>query len=239
MAISLSIVVPVKDEAGNAGPLAREIAAALQGEEVEIIFVDDASSDATLSELSALKAELPQLRVLRHGKNSGQSRAIRTGVWAAHGAIVATLDGDGQNDPADLPKLVARLRAGHAGLGMVSGVRASRQDVASRKWASRWANKLRRWALKDQATDSGCGIKAFRKSAYIALPYFDHQHRFMPTLMQREGFEVAFETVNHRARQFGQSKYTNLQRLFAGISDVLGVRWLLARFGGDPQATEL
>ncbi|HTO41280.1 MAG TPA: glycosyltransferase family 2 protein, partial [Rhizomicrobium sp.] len=181
MSVSLSIVVPVKDEAGNVVPLAREIAAAVAGEAAEIIFVDDGSADATPAELTALKAELPQLRVLRHGRNAGQSRAIRTGVLAARGSLIGTLDGDGQNDPADLAALLAVLRA-DGQLGMVSGVRAKRKDTFSRKLASRLANGLRRRALNDTAVDSGSGIKVFRREAFLALPYFDHQHRFMTTL---------------------------------------------------------
>jgi len=238
MPVSLSVVVPVKDEAGNAGPLAREIAAALTGEGAEIIFVDDGSTDTTVAELTALKAELPNLRVIRHGRNSGQSRAIRTGVRAARGDIVATLDGDGQNDPADLPNLVTTLKANDR-FGMVSGVRATRRDTFSRRLASSLANGFRRRALHDTAIDSGCGIKAFRREAFLALPYFDHQHRFMTTLMLREGYEVGFAPVNHRPRLHGRSKYTNLQRMFAGITDILGVRWLQARTKPDPEPTEL
>ena len=238
MPVSLSVVVPVKDEAGNVGPLAREIAAALTGEGAEIIFVDDGSTDTTVAELTALKAELPNLRVIRHGRNSGQSRAIRTGVRAARGDIVATLDGDGQNDPADLPNLVTTLKANDR-FGMVSGVRATRRDTFSRRLASSLANGFRRRALHDTAIDSGCGIKAFRREAFLALPYFDHQHRFMTTLMLREGYEVGFAPVNHRPRLHGRSKYTNLQRMFAGITDILGVRWLQARTKPDPEPTEL
>jgi glycosyltransferase involved in cell wall biosynthesis len=238
MPVSLSVVVPVKDEAGNVAPLAREIAAAVKGEEAEIIFVDDGSTDATAHELTALKAEIPNLRVIRHTRNAGQSRAIRTGVRAAQAPIVATLDGDGQNDPADLTNLVAALRA-NDGFGMVSGVRAERRDTFSRRMASSLANGLRRRALNDTAVDSGCGIKAFRRDAFLALPYFDHQHRFMTTLMLREGYGVGFAQVNHRPRVHGRSKYTNLQRMFAGISDVLGVRWLQSRYKGDPEPTEL
>jgi len=238
MPVSLSVVVPVKDEAGNVGPLAREIAAALTGEGAEIIFVDDGSTDTTAAELTALKAELPNLRVIRHGRNSGQSRAIRTGVRAARGDIVATLDGDGQNDPADLPNLVTTLKANDR-FGMVSGVRATRRDTFSRRLASSLANGFRRRALHDTAIDSGCGIKAFRREAFLALPYFDHQHRFMTTLMLREGYEVGFADVNHRPRLHGRSKYTNLQRMFAGIYDILGVRWLQARTKPDPEPTEL
>jgi glycosyltransferase involved in cell wall biosynthesis len=238
MSVSLSVVVPVKDESGNVAPLAREIAHAVRDEAAEIIFVDDGSTDATAAELAALKPELPNLRVIRHGRNAGQSRAIRTGVRAARGPVIATLDGDGQNDPADLPRLVGALRADDR-LGMVSGVRARRKDTFSRRLASGLANGFRRRALKDTAVDSGCGIKAFRREAFLALPYFDHQHRFMTTLMLREGFEVGFADVNHRPRVHGHSKYTNLQRMFAGISDVMGVRWLQSRYRVDPEPTEL
>lgn len=238
MQVSLSVVVPVKDEAGNVVPLAREIAAAVCGEEVEIVFVDDGSTDATAGELAALKAELANLRVIRHHHNAGQSRAIRTGVRAARGAIIATLDGDGQNDPADLPKLVAALRADET-FGMVSGVRAKRKDAFSRRLASSFANGFRRRVLNDIATNSGCGIKAFRREAFLALPYFDHQHRFMTTLMLREGYGVGFADVNHRPRLHGHSKYTNLQRMLAGIADVMGVRWLQSRYRPDPEPTEL
>jgi dolichol-phosphate mannosyltransferase len=238
MPIALSIVVPVKDEAGNAGPLAREIMAAVGGDNTEIIFVDDASADRTAEELAALKGEIANLRIIRHGRNAGQSRAIRTGVMAAQGAIIATLDGDGQNDPADLPRLIAMLESDGA-TGMVSGVRVKRQDSAARKWASRLANAYRQRMLKDTAADSGCGIKAFRREAFLALPYFDHQHRFMTTLMLREGYAVRFLPVNHRPRLHGQSKYGNLQRMLVGVADIRGVRWLQRRYGADPRPKEL
>jgi dolichol-phosphate mannosyltransferase len=242
MAMSLSVVVPVKDEAENVGPLAREIAAAIAGEpESEIIFVDDGSTDGTAEALAALKAELPSLRAIRHAANLGQSRAIRTGVGAARADIVVTLDGDGQNDPADIPKLLAELRKDETPhrIGMVSGVRARRQDKLSRKLASRAANSIRQWLLKDNATDTGCGLKAFRREAFLALPYFDHIHRFLITLMIREGYDVRFVDVNHRPRLHGTSKYSNLNRALVGIADLLGVRWLQRRFRGRVEAKEL
>ena len=234
----ISVVVPVKDEAGNVGPLAREIAAALTGEPHEILFVDDGSSDGTAQALAALKAELPQLRVLRHGRNLGQSRGIRTGVQAARGEIIVTLDGDGQNDPADIPTLVSRLRT-EPELAMVSGVRVKRQDSASRRLASRLGNGFRSALLGDGATDTGCGLKAFRRQAFLDLPYFDHLHRFLIAMIQREGGKVAYVAVNHRPRLTGASKYTNFGRLLVSVQDLLGVRWLQRRHRGPADIREL
>jgi dolichol-phosphate mannosyltransferase len=240
MAVTLSVVVPVKDEAENIGPLAREIAAAVNGAgESEIIFVDDGSGDGTPAVLQAMKGELPSLRVISHASNLGQSRAIRTGVRAARGEIVVTLDGDGQNDPADIPKLLAEFDRGDASLGLVSGVRAKRQDTVSRRLASRIANGVRQSLLHDGAKDSGCGLKAFRREAFLALPYFDHLHRFLITMMIRESYKVAFVDVNHRPRLHGQSKYTNFHRMLVGIDDLLGVRWLQRRMRGKTEATEI
>jgi len=236
--IAVSVVVPVKDEAGNVGPLAREIAAALKAEPHEIIFVDDGSTDATAAELRALKAEIPALRVLRHARNLGQSRSIRTGVMAARGGIVVTLDGDGQNDPADTPKLLALLRS-DPGLAMVSGVRVKRQDKASRRLASRLGNGLRNALLGDGASDTGCGLKAFHRDMFLALPYFDHMHRFLIALTQREGGKVGFAPVNHRPRLQGASKYTNFGRLLVSVHDLLGVRWLQRRHRGPSKTEEL
>lgn len=225
----ISVVVPVFDEEGAAPDLAREIAAAFRGRDYEMVFVDDRSRDGTLAALTALKAELPQLRVLSHRANSGQSRAIRTGVLAARGDIVVTLDGDGQNDPADGPKLVDALRVGPPELALVGGERVKRQDSQAKKIASRFGNGVRKRLLKDVANDTGCGLKAFRREAFLRLPYFDHIHRYIPALMLREGYKVAFLPVNHRHRQTGQSKYTNLGRLWASLSDLLGVMWLQSR----------
>lgn len=239
MPIAVSIVVPVKDEAGNVVSLAREIAAALDGQaDHEILFVDDGSTDETVPALVALKAQIPQLRVLRHGRNMGQSRGIRSGVLAARGATIVTLDGDGQNDPADIPKLLALLGRDGA-VAMVSGVRVKRQDTASRRLASKLGNGFRNWLLKDGAADTGCGLKAFQREAYLLLPYFDHQHRFLIALMRREGFGVGFVPVGHRARVAGQSKYTNFGRLLVSAADLLGVRWLIRRHRGPAGTVEL
>jgi dolichol-phosphate mannosyltransferase len=237
----ISVVVPVHNEAGNAAALAREIAAALNGRAFEMIFVDDASKDGTRAELAAARAEMPMLRILSHRGNAGQSRAIRTGVLAARAPIVCTLDGDGQNDPADLPALIARLTRADApeGLAMVQGRREKRQDTAAKRWASRLANGVRKRLLRDKSDDSGCGIKAFRRDVFVLLPYFDHMHRYMAALVLREGHGVEFLGVHHRPRGAGTSKYTNLGRLWAAISDLQGVMWLNSRFRNPGGADEL
>ena len=242
--MTVSVVVPVKDEAENVAPLVREIAAAMarlpaaMAAGHEIIFVDDGSTDGTAQALKALKAEVPALRVLRHPRNLGQSRGIRTGVLAARGDIIVTLDGDGQNDPADIPALLAIIAADKE-IGLVSGVRVKRRDTASRRAASRLGNGLRQWLLADGATDTGCGLKAFRREAFLDLPYFDHIHRYLIALMRRDGWEVAFVPVGHRPRLAGRSKYTNLGRLLVSVHDLLGVRWLQRRHGGRSRSEEL
>ncbi|WP_309092177.1 glycosyltransferase family 2 protein [Phenylobacterium sp.] len=225
----ISVVVPVFDEEGAAPALAREIARAFAGRDFEIVFVDDASRDGTRTALSALKAEIPQLRVVAHRKNAGQSRAIRTGVLAARAPLIVTLDGDGQNDPADGPALADVLAAGPPDLAMVGGERVKRQDSRAKKIASKVGNSVRKRLLKDTANDTGCGLKAFRREAFLRLPYFDHMHRYLPALMIREGFRSEFRPVNHRHRETGRSKYTNLGRLWASLSDLLGVMWLQSR----------
>lgn len=225
----ISVVVPVHDEEGAAGPLAREIAEAFAGRSFEMVFVNDASRDGTLAELRALQAELPTLRVLSHGSNAGQSRAVRTGVLAARAPIVVTLDGDGQNPPADAPRLVDLLAASPSTVALVGGVRAKRQDTGAKRWASRWANRIRKRLLGDDADDTGCGLKAFRRDVFLRLPYFDHIHRYLPALMIREGYENRYLDVDHRHRETGRSKYTNWGRLMASLSDLLGVMWLKTR----------
>ena len=235
----ISVVVPVYDEEGAAPDLAREIASAFAGQPHELIFVDDHSRDGTLAALTALKAEIASLRVLTHGANSGQSRSIRTGILAARGEIIVTLDGDGQNDPADGPGLVAALLAGPPELALVGGERVKRQDSQAKKIASRLGNGIRKRLLGDTANDTGCGLKAFRREAYLRLPYFDHIHRYIPALMIREGYRIAFAPVNHRHRQTGVSKYNNLGRLWASVSDLAGVMWLGSRARQPGQVTEI
>jgi len=225
----VSVVVPVFNESGAAADLAREIAAAFAGHSLEILFVDDCSRDDTRARLLALKAEIPALRVLGHSANAGQSRAVRTGVLAARGDIIVTLDGDGQNDPADAPRLVEALKSGPPELALVGGERVRRQDSAAKKVASRIGNGVRKRLLRDTANDTGCGLKAFRREAFLRLPYFDHIHRYLPALMLREGYATAFLPVGHRPRTTGSSKYTNLGRLWASISDLWGVMWLQSR----------
>jgi dolichol-phosphate mannosyltransferase len=241
MTVALSVVVPVKDEAENVGPLAREIAGVVgHDSSVEIIFVDDGSADETLANLLKLKFELPMLRVLRHSRNAGQSRALRTGVRAARAGTIVTLDGDGQNDPADIPKVLAPYaEADSAHLGMVSGVRVKRRDSIGKQVASQLANRYRRSVLKDGAVDVGCGLKAFRRDAFLALPYFDHMHRYLAALMRREGYEVRFVDVGHRPRLHGRSKYGLWDRFLVGTEDVFGVLWLKKRYRDGIEATEL
>ncbi|MEI9888974.1 MAG: glycosyltransferase family 2 protein [Rhizomicrobium sp.] len=231
MAIGLSIVIPCKNEVDNVAPVARELAGALAGMDAEIIFIDDGSTDGTAAALAALKGELPMLRVLRHERNAEKSRAVLNGARAARGEIVVTFDGDGQNDPQDIARLIAPFAADPGKrIGIVAGVRgARRQDTASRKVASRLANGFRRWMLNDQATDTACGLKAFRREVLLSLPFFDNYHRYFITLVLREGYEARFVDVNDRARMHGVSKYTNFGRAMVGISDLFGVRWLQRR----------
>jgi dolichol-phosphate mannosyltransferase len=225
----ISVVVPVHDEEGAAAPLAREIAQAFAGRSYEMIFVDDASRDGTLAELRAVMTELPALRVLSHGQNAGQSRAVRTGVLAARAPVVVTLDGDGQNPPADAPRLADALIAAPPIVALVGGRRAKRQDSEAKRFASRWANRIRKRLLRDDADDTGCGLKAFRRDVFLRLPYFDHVHRYLPALVIREGYENRYLDVDHRHRETGRSKYTNWGRLMASFTDLLGVMWLKTR----------
>ena len=226
----LSVVIPAFNEEGNIAALLAECVAALRGVVAfEVIFVDDRSRDGTLAALQAAKAQTPELRVIAHETQSGQSTAIRNGVKAARGAWVATLDGDGQNDPADLPKLLAARDAGAPGVKLYAGWRVNRQDTGSKKWASKWANGIRSRLLRDATPDTGCGTKLFERAAFLDLPYFDHMHRYLPALMQRAGWKTTSVPVNHRPRGAGVSKYTNLGRALVGVRDLMGVAWLIKR----------
>jgi dolichol-phosphate mannosyltransferase len=226
----VSVVVPVFNEQDNIPPLLAEIAAALRGRvDFEIVYVDDASKDDSLAVLTRAKAQYPELRVIRHVSQSGQSTAIRNGVKAARGTWIATLDGDGQNDPADIPKLIAMRNDSADAIKLFAGWRVERKDSGSKRWASKWANAIRSRLLRDDTPDTGCGIKLFERAAFLDLPYFDHMHRYLPALMQRAGWQVRSVPVNHRSRSTGVSKYNNLNRALVGITDLRGVGWLIKR----------
>ncbi len=239
VSLRLSVVVPVRNEAGNIAPLVAEIAAACAPlGAFEIIYVDDGSSDDTAGELARLRAEYPFLRGLRHRESCGQSAAVRSGVRAARAAIVATLDGDGQNDPAFLPAMVAKLEACGPQAGLVQGQRVGRKDTGFKRLQSRIANRVRGWVLRDDTRDTGCGLKCFRRDVYLALPYFDALHRFMPALVKREGYSILHHDVIDRPRLSGRSNYGFFDRLWVGIVDLMGVRWLIRRRKRVPVVTE-
>lgn len=229
--MKISVVVPVHNETDNVNALIAEIHQALNAQEAyEMIFVDDGSSDDTLVKLKQAMENYPQLRVLQHQKSCGQSRAIHTGVQAAHYDWIATLDGDGQNDPADIPNLIDALAHQDSNkLWMLAGHRHQRNDTGWRRFSSKFANAIRQAVLHDNTPDTGCGLKLFRRDKFLALPYFDHIHRFMPAMMQMIGGEVMSVKVNHRARSHGLSKYGTLDRLMAGFVDLLGAIWLKKR----------
>jgi dolichol-phosphate mannosyltransferase len=238
--MDLSVVIPVRNEAENIAPLVAEIGAALDGlVGYEIVVVDDGSDDGTLDEVLRSARALPQLRLLRHSKSCGQSAAVRTGVRAARAPWIATLDGDGQNDPADIPRLWRLVREAPPGAPLlVNGHRQQRRDSWSKRRASRIANAVRRRLLHDDTPDTGCGLKLFSRALYLDLPYFDHMHRFMPALVLREGGIVRSVPVNHRPRRRGASKYGLLDRLAVGIVDLLGVLWLQRR-AARPQLVDV
>jgi dolichol-phosphate mannosyltransferase len=227
-----SIVIPMKNEAGNAARLIAEIEAACGPiGPFELIVVDDGSTDATRATLSGLAASRPWMRVLAHDRSAGQSAAVHSGVRAAKAAIVCTLDGDGQNPPDQLPLILAPLLATDAATGptLVAGQRKGRKDTWSKKLASIAANRIRSTILKDGTRDTGCGLKAFRRDAFLALPYFNHMHRYLPALFARDGGTIALVDVTHRARGEGKSNYSNLGRAIVGLYDLIGVAWLLRR----------
>lgn len=228
--VRLSVVIPIFNEADNVLPLLEEIERALSGGPVfEVVFVDDGSTDDTRDRLAPAVAA-GRARLVRHLRRSGQSAAVRTGAKAARGAWIATLDGDGQNDPADIPALLHRAGDGGADAPLlVGGLRLSRRDTWSKRAASRFANGIRQALLKDGCTDTGCGIKLFDRQAFLDLPYFGAMHRFLPALFRAHGHPVAYVPVNHRPRRRGASKYTNLQRGLVGVVDLLGVYWLKRR----------
>ncbi len=233
---TLSVVIPVRNEEASILPLVREIGQALRDHAFEIVYVDDGSEDATGQRLAEAAAESPLLRWLRHRQSCGQSAAILTGVRAASGEWIATLDGDGQNDPADIPALLAHALAWEAVPGsgrlplLVSGERRCRRDALVKRISSRLANALRAWLLRDGTPDTGCGLKLFRRRAFLELPHFDHMHRFLPALFIRAGGRVVSVPVSHRPRLRGRSKYGTLDRLWVGLLDLAGVFWLQRRW---------
>ncbi|MBS1212311.1 MAG: glycosyl transferase, group 2 family protein [Proteobacteria bacterium] len=230
--MELSVVVPVHNEVDNLEPLLEEITRALSGVgEYEIVYVDDGSTDSTRQKLMDLRERFPRLRVLCHRMGCGQSTALLTGVRAAKAPIVATLDGDGQNDPADIPHLLTALAElqREQPLAMVAGYRRRRKDTGWRRFSSRVANTVRGGLLQDHTPDTGCGLKVFSRDLFLQLPYFDHMHRFLPALVQRAGGKVVSVEVNHRPRLAGQSKYGTWHRLWVGIVDLIGVMWLQRR----------
>jgi dolichol-phosphate mannosyltransferase len=237
---AVSIVVPVRNEADNVAPLVAEITGALDGRwAYEIIYVNDGSTDATGERLLELMKRHPQLRQVRHANSSGQSAAVRSGVRAARGAIVATLDGDGQNNPAFLPALIAAVESGGDRIGLAAGQRVGRKDTGFKRWQSRAANAVRNAILKDGTRDTGCGLKAFRREVFLSMPYFDGLHRFLPALVRREGFDIAYVDVVDRPRHSGVSNYGFFDRLWIGIMDLAGVWWLIRRKKPTPIATEV
>ncbi|HLX15737.1 MAG TPA: glycosyltransferase family 2 protein [Bradyrhizobium sp.] len=237
---AISIVVPVRNEADNVAPLIAEIAAALDGRwRYEIIYVDDGSTDATAERIAGVMKQQRNLREIRHATSAGQSAAVRSGVRAARGAIVATLDGDGQNNPTFLPGLIAAIEEGGERIGLAAGQRVGRKATGFKKIQSRVANIVRNAILHDGTRDTGCGLKAFRREVFLALPYFDGLHRFLPALVRREGYEIAYVDVIDRPRHSGVSNYGFFDRLWIGILDLAGVWWLIRRKKPTPVATEV
>ena len=227
----ISVVIPAKNEAENIVSLVEGIDRALAGHApFEIIVVDDCSTDNSVAVLQARAQTMPHLRIVRHDRSGGQSAAVHSGVRAATAPVICTLDGDGQNPPEELPKLVAPLLNDTTGrIGLVAGQRVGRQDTWSKKWASKFANGIRGWMLQDGTRDTGCGLKAFQRQAFLDLPYFDHMHRYLPALFNRDGWQVAHVDVSHRPRGAGRSNYSNIQRALVGVVDLVGVAWLLRR----------
>ncbi len=236
---AVSIVVPVRNEADNIAPLVAEIIAALDGRwAYEIVYVNDGSNDATAEKLQELMARFPRLRHVRHAQSCGQSAAVRTGVRFSRGEIVATLDGDGQNNPVFLRDLIAAVENGGDRVGLAAGLRVGRKDTGFKRFQSRVANRIRNAILHDGTRDTGCGLKAFRRNVFLSLPYFDGLHRFLPALVRREGFDIAYVDVIDRPRHAGVSNYGFFDRLWIGIMDLAGVWWLIRRKKSTPIATE-
>jgi dolichol-phosphate mannosyltransferase len=230
--MKISVVIPAYNEEGNIGRLVAETFDAIPGAVIgEVIVVDDGSKDATSAEIRALAAGNRKLRLVRHETNAGQSAALRSGVLAAKFPVIATMDGDGQNDPRDIPALLAKLAApgSRSGPALVGGIRANRQDSGSKKLASRAANAIRDFVLRDDCPDTGCGIKVFWRESFLLLPFFTSVHRYLPALFQTYGWKTAYVPVNDRPRVLGVSKYNNFNRALIGFYDLFGVSWLRRR----------
>ncbi len=239
-AVAVSIVVPVRNEENNISPLILEIASALDGRwDHEIVYVNDGSTDGTAERLASEMRVRKNLRQIAHAKSSGQSAAVRSGVRAARGGIVATLDGDGQNNPAFLPDLISAIEKGGERVGLAAGQRVGRKDTGFKKMQSRVANGIRNMILHDGTRDTGCGLKAFRRDVFLSMPYFDGLHRFLPALVRREGFDIAYVDVIDRPRHSGVSNYGFFDRLWIGMMDLAGVWWLIRRKKPTPIATEV
>lgn len=237
---TVAVVVPVRNEAANIAPLIAEIAAALNGRwSFEVIYVNDGSRDDTEAVLRQLMADRPWLRQLRHAESCGQSAAVRTGVAAARAPLVVSIDGDGQNDPQFIPALLQALIDGGPKCGLIAGQRVKRRASGFKKLQSRIANAVRGAVLRDGTRDTGCGLKAFRRDLFLALPYFDGLHRFLPALVRREGFEIGYIDVVDRPRHAGVSNYGLWDRLWVGILDLIGVWWLIRRRKRVPEVTEV
>jgi len=236
---AVSVVVPVRNEAGNVAPLVAEIEAALEGQwPFEIVYVNDGSTDATGDVLTSLRVQHPFLRQVRHARSCGQSCAVRTGAKAAHAPIVVTIDGDGQNDPIFIPALIRALEKGAPRVGLAAGQRVGRQASGFKKFQSRVANAVRSAVLRDGTRDTGCGLKAIRRDLLLDLPYFDGLHRFLPALVRREGYDIAYVDVVDRPRNSGVSNYGFFDRLWVGILDLMGVWWLIRRRRRRPDVSE-
>jgi glycosyltransferase involved in cell wall biosynthesis len=229
-ALEVSVVIPAYNEEGNVGPLTAEVHAALAGVvEYEVVWVDDGSSDATVEKLREIAQATPgRVRIIRHPHSCGQSTALASGIAEAHGEWIATLDGDMQNDPADIPAMLVR-RTDPEPADMICGHRTTRKDTWLKRVSSKVANRVRGGLLRDRTPDTGCGLKVFRRDLFLALPYFDHMHRFLPALALRDGATVVSVPVNHRPRETGSSKYGLWDRLWVGVVDMFGVRWLIKR----------
>ncbi|SRR5579883_2838669 len=229
--MTVAVVIPALNEEGNIGRLVDETFRAIPPELLgEVIVIDDGSSDGTGREVKELMSRYPRLRYIRHQGRSGQSAAVRTGVLAAQSPVIATMDGDGQNDPADIPKLLKKLGTpGQSGPALVGGIRVNRKAKGSRQLASKLGNAIRQAILKDNCPDSGCGIKVFWREAFLRLPFFTSMHRFNPALFLIYGHEVDYHPVNDRPRRAGSSKYTNFSRALIGAYDMIGIVWLRRR----------